>query len=284
LKITKTTRICTKCSTEKSVEEFGYVGNGYQRSWCKRCSVQHSMDYYTKQKVGNVKLYGTAHTPEKLRKDREYHARRRAENERLYGTARTPEELEKIRECRATERIRALTLLGSVCTCCGEDRPERLIFDHVNGCGKKFRTRAERVVHEILTMDSPADKYRILCWNCNESLSAYGYCPHNGRPPEEAPANSNQEKAKYARQQWRKDKLKFISEYGERCPICGEDRWEFLTVDHVNGGGKQHRERLRSHGGVNFYRWLKRQGYPKDEYQLLCHNCNGAKEIAKRRR
>jgi hypothetical protein len=44
----------------------------------------------------------------------------------------------------------------------------------------------------------------------------------------------------------------------------------FLTIDHINGGGSQHRKKI-GHG--HFYLWLYNHGYP-DGYQVLCMNCN----------
>ena len=66
--------------------------------------------------------------------------------------------------------------------------------------------------------------------------------------------------------------------YGNKCACCGEAEQAFLSVDHVKNNGAEHR---RS-GGIGlgssgFYQWLKRQGFPKKEYQLLCMNCNWAK-------
>lgn len=52
---------------------------------------------------------------------------------------------------------------------------------------------------------------------------------------------------------------------------------EFLTIDHVNGKGNEHRKLLFKHnvGGVHMYRWLKRNNYPEG-YTILCMNCNWA--------
>lgn len=47
---------------------------------------------------------------------------------------------------------------------------------------------------------------------------------------------------------------------------------EFLSIDHINGGGNRHREKV---GSAKVYAWLKKRGYPKG-YQVLCHNCNQA--------
>lgn len=69
-----------------------------------------------------------------------------------------------------------------------------------------------------------------------------------------------------------------IEAYGGKCKCCGENSQEFLTIDHINGDGARHRNEIygaqRSHAGVTFYKWLKKQGFPTDNYRLLCYNCN----------
>jgi hypothetical protein len=59
--------------------------------------------------------------------------------------------------------------------------------------------------------------------------------------------------------------------YGNSCACCGETHEEFLQIDHVNGGGRKHRKEIGS-GNLNL--WLKRRGFPKDGFRLLCSNCN----------
>lgn len=59
--------------------------------------------------------------------------------------------------------------------------------------------------------------------------------------------------------------------YGRICACCGEDKTEFLGIDHENGGGKQHRKDIWNH----IYRWLKSNDYPSG-FRILCHNCNMA--------
>jgi hypothetical protein len=58
------------------------------------------------------------------------------------------------------------------------------------------------------------------------------------------------------------------------CACCGERHLDFLSLDHVNGGGTGHRRRL--HGTTNLYRWIIKNGFPAG-YQILCMNCNFAK-------
>lgn len=55
---------------------------------------------------------------------------------------------------------------------------------------------------------------------------------------------------------------------GYICSCCGEDIKAFLSIDHIDGGGKKHREDIK----VDFYSWLKRNNYPSG-YQVLCMNC-----------
>lgn len=65
-----------------------------------------------------------------------------------------------------------------------------------------------------------------------------------------------------------------IEAYGGRCacPGCDVSIPKFLCLDHVNGGGRQHRKRVGS--GVTIYIEVRNKGYPKDKYRLLCWNCN----------
>lgn len=68
-------------------------------------------------------------------------------------------------------------------------------------------------------------------------------------------------------------RIETINAYGGRCVCCGEGTWQFLTIDHPKGDGQRDREPHRKITG-QFYAWLKKQGYPKGYYQVLCMNCN----------
>jgi hypothetical protein len=67
-------------------------------------------------------------------------------------------------------------------------------------------------------------------------------------------------------------KDEFIAEYGGKCECCAETASEFLTIDHIKGGGTKHRKAIGPTSQL--IRILKRQGWPKGEYRLLCMNCN----------
>lgn len=72
-------------------------------------------------------------------------------------------------------------------------------------------------------------------------------------------------------------KLKIIENYGGKCVCCGESIAEFLTIDHINGNGADERKQTKQGTGGKLYRWLLKNNCPKDNYQLLCYNCNCTK-------
>jgi hypothetical protein len=78
--------------------------------------------------------------------------------------------------------------------------------------------------------------------------------------------------------EWNKRiKQETVDAYGGKCVCCGEGTFEFLSIDHVNGGGDHHRREVGG-GGVVLYQWLRKRNFPQDgRFQVLCFNCNMAK-------
>lgn len=64
-----------------------------------------------------------------------------------------------------------------------------------------------------------------------------------------------------------------LSIYGNKCKCCGESEPQFLTLEHENHDGAEHRKRLGSRG---VYIELRNLGVPKEGFSLLCWNCNCA--------
>ena len=56
-----------------------------------------------------------------------------------------------------------------------------------------------------------------------------------------------------------------------KCSCCGESQPKFLTLDHIGGGGREHREQLGSPAMV--YRDLRTRNFPPG-FRILCYNCN----------
>ena len=81
-----------------------------------------------------------------------------------------------------------------------------------------------------------------------------------------------------------KTKIQTFEAYGGVfCKCCGESGLSFLTIDHIDGNGAEHRRELygasaKKATGMHMYSWLKKHSYPSG-FQVLCFNCNTSKHI-----
>lgn len=67
------------------------------------------------------------------------------------------------------------------------------------------------------------------------------------------------------------------------CRHCGIRDPDVLTIDHMNGNGRRHREQVNTYqSSTAFYRWLIRNDFPVG-FQVLCANCQLKKERSERR-
>jgi len=102
------------------------------------------------------------------------------------------------------------------------------------------------------------------------------------RIKEKAFYQDNKEKVKKAANKYhRQMKERLFTHYSNgvpKCARCGITDLDILCIDHVNGGGHQHRLRIGITSGYKFYLWLIREGYP-DGFQVLCFNCNIKKRM-----
>jgi len=133
-------KYCPACDTEKSVKLFSRasVRSDGLSGWCKKCMQEKAVKYLAN----------------KRKRSREY---------------------------RACIRLEVLThYSGGVpkCQCCGIEFLEFLSLDHIYGGGTKQRKRVGAHIYIWVKKNNWPDGFRVLCCNCNQSLGAYGYCPH----------------------------------------------------------------------------------------------------------
>jgi len=104
-------------------------------------------------------------------------------------------------------------------------------------------------------------------------------------------STNEQTKLHFKRQRWL-----ILTHYGgnpPKCACCGESHYEFLTIDHICGGGIKHRlqisgltkddvkglsvELLRGKGydPRKFTKWIIENNFPEG-FRILCYNCNCA--------
>ena len=87
------------------------------------------------------------------------------------------------------------------------------------------------------------------------------------------------ERSEYVKKYYKKLKLSCIDHYSNgsmQCACCGENHMDFLTMDHVNGGGMKHRREVAA--GKYIYRWIVKNNFP-NLFQVLCFNCNCGRSV-----
>lgn len=94
------------------------------------------------------------------------------------------------RQRRAARRLKILQHYSQKeipnCACCSEDVLEFLGVDHINGGGNRHRHQIGRDgrkgdLYRWIWKNNLPEGFRVLCHNCNQSLGAYGYCPHESK-------------------------------------------------------------------------------------------------------
>jgi hypothetical protein len=112
------------------------------------------------------------------------------------------------------------------------------------------------------------DRKQPYCKNCDDIKRK----ERHKRNPEALKKNSHKQYKKYKRE--------VMNHYGTICKCCGEARLDFLTLDHINQDGADHR-RMMGFGhtctGFNFYLLLRKNNWPDLSLQVLCANCNNGK-------
>jgi hypothetical protein len=157
-------------------------------------------------------------------------------------------------------------------TCCSQMMKDLALKNRQAGlchCGKKTAPGRKQCATHIKRVTEAARKNRKR-----------GLC-HCGRPPVHG---AKCERCASRNKNWllalRRETLEA---YGGKCQCpcgCSTDEPEFLNVDHINGGGGKQRAEVKCPSGrAPFYSWLRKHGFPKDLFRLLCWNCNCSRGV-----
>lgn len=108
------------------------------------------------------------------------------------------------------------------------------------------------------------NRYRASgkCVNCGV------FKPNNHKYCDNCKIKTNGYERKYQKQA--KDLV--FDYYGSNCVCCGESNVRFLTIDHINDDGAEHRRAI----GSNIYKTIVKAKFP-NKYRILCHNCNSGR-------
>lgn len=182
--------------------------------------------------------------------------------------------MKEVRRKRRAEVLARYGLGDPKCALCGDPHEEFLVIDHVDGGGnrhrKELKLKSDGFYRWLIKQGFPSG-FRVLCHCCNNALGSYGRAPERSYGPLALPDPGRTAQARYGQRQ-RIACLRFYGNGDPRCACCGLSNYEYLAVDHVDGGGREHRREAGIHG-KEIYPWLVRQGFP-DGYRILCHNCN----------
>ena len=177
---------------------------------------------------------------------------------------------------------------GGKCQICQEDNFNKLSLDHIDKNGRNHRktilkTDSGSQFYKWVNKNKP-NNLRLLCFNCN--------CAHDNTIKEVIINNKNYTNNNQCKYCFNKNNIKkyicnicraiikknykiklkqlVFQQYGEECVSCHIKIINYLTIDHIDNSGANHRKEI----GSDIYTWLKKNNYPKNNFQILCYNCN----------
>lgn len=144
------------------------------------------------------------------------------------------------------------------------------------------------------------NRYMNYCKKCNNKKHAkYRLIPKNKKYHDDYQQTakykkilSNYKKTEHGKKKHREDERKrrhklkeqvicYYSSATMSCVHCSYKDMRALSIDHIDGGGKKHREYLKSIGSQQFYTWLRKNNFPPG-FQVLCMNCQFVKRVERK--
>lgn len=131
---------------------------------------------------------------------------------------------------------------------------------------------------------------KTICQTCSGNMTivaaeryherrAAGKCNYCDNDPVEG-STMCQHHLDQTKQQRENLKLEVMNAYGGPiCVGCGEENIDFLEIDHIEGGGRQHTLAIGG-GGHGLRGWLKANNFPPG-FRILCRTCNNKAHVDK---
>jgi len=203
----------------------------------------------------------------------------KAERKRYFKNKKNRLEAIKIRDLEDHKKI--FDILGNKCVSCGETNLNFLTLDHIHNDGYLDKTKngsslTKTFIRKYRKSGWPIEeikqKFQILCYNCNSAKVKRDYF--------DLPYEEQSYGQRYRFKLW-KEAFYFFGP----CQICGCSNLKFLSIDHIHNDGAKKRKNGEK-VGAGLLSVFKKQGWPeslKEDYRLLCFNCNCNKEYNKNR-
>ena len=310
-------KICRTCKIEKEVFEFPKSSQSSDGlyMWCKTCTnIKHNQKVQNnKQKYVNKRKSRYQLNSERIANNRKNNTEKFKEKDKSWREnnqdkiklkSKYYHEWNKnwIRVSQKLYRDKIINdvidKLGDTCTSCNQTEREFLSIDHIKNDGKNDRNNKYHLQWKREIMDGGTfnNKLQILCHNCNAEKEILNNksvfekecgneCGNkickvcNGvfnKKSFRGSKGSTCAKCLTSKERVENSKLK-IELFGNKCMCCGEDNILKLTIDHVNNDGSL--KRCADGAGLRILRKIKSNKIDKNEYQLLCWNCNYSKHV-----
>lgn len=161
---------CIKCKEEHTEST----------KWCSVCKQKNRKWKNTPEQKAKRRAY--SQLPKEKQRKLEY-SRKPEVITRKKEYDKTPKRMQinriRLRKHYQELRKKIINGYGGKCECCGERTEEFLTIDHISGNGAKHRKNINGSLYLFLkNKNFPRNGFRLLCYNCNCSRGAYGYCPH----------------------------------------------------------------------------------------------------------
>lgn len=175
------------------------------------------------------------------------------------------------------------------CTVCGDEKPlDEYATRRASHDGKTAKCkpcyseymREQRVRHRDRRLEDKRAYYRAnTAAHAERGRRWRADHPEAIRAQKTRWVEGNRERYRAAKRAYnerlRRRVLDHYSDGSPSCACCGEARYQFLALDHTDGGGNEHRRSLGIKAGSAFCRWVVSNGFPP-LFRVLCHNCNAA--------
>lgn len=184
----------------------------------------------------------------------------------------------KLRKTIPSQALRWAKLVENpTCSNCGvrktvDDFPKRAVDYWCNDCRRVYARDAYRRKRDAMSKD----EYRAYREEINRRHKRNRDRRISQMSAIELAAFKNEVNRGNTERRYAAKEAAYEAYGGYVCACCGETERAFLSIDHINNDGAEHKRQNNIRTGEQMYRWLGRNNYP-DGFQVLCMNCQWGK-------
>lgn len=217
------------------------------------------------------------------------------------GTQREPETKTVCNACKEKTRLRAIdkrakAAAESKCSSCYKrpnEEGKSKCSQCLNAAAASQRRKAGKRKRAGLcpSCGEPVMPDKVVCAPCSRRTTetsakryherrAAGKCSYCDNDPVDG-LTMCQYHIDQTKQQRANLKREVMNAYGgPKCSWCDETNIDFLEIDHIDGGGRQHMKKIKVGSGHNLRGWLKANNFPPG-FRILCRTCNNKAHVDK---